>query len=188
MTILVESYKHVNKKNEKFNINIVYDEYSESPREWDNLGKIICFHSRYNLPNEQDLTNFKTGDFNSWEEWKKELIKEYNPCLILPVFMYDHSGISLNTGGFSCSWDSGQIGFILATKKQVRKEWKVKRISKKLKSLVERNLKGEIETYSQYLNGEVYAFTITDENENIIDSCSGYYDIKSAKIEAEAFC
>lgn len=188
MSTIAEKHEYINKENKKFNIDIIYDENAESPREWDNLGKMICFHSRYNLPNEQDLTNFKTDNFNSWEEMKKELIKEYDPCLILPVFMYDHSGLSLNTGGFSCQWDSGQIGFILATKKQVMEEWKVKRISKKLKSLVESNLKGEVETYSNYLNGDVYGFEITDENDEFLDSCYGFYEIEDAKKEAECFC
>lgn len=33
--------------------------------------------------------------------------------LMLPLYLYDHSGITMNTTGFSCPWDSGQVGWIL---------------------------------------------------------------------------
>ena len=36
-----------------YTINIYQDENSESPREWDNAGTMICSHSRYNLGDEQ---------------------------------------------------------------------------------------------------------------------------------------
>ena len=33
--------------------------------------------------------------------------------LMLPLYLYDHSGITMNTTGFSCPWDSGQVGCCL---------------------------------------------------------------------------
>lgn len=36
-----------------YKINIYQEEYSESPREWDNLGKMVCNHRQYTLGDEQ---------------------------------------------------------------------------------------------------------------------------------------
>ena len=43
----MESIKIVNYK--RFDIEYWYDEYSESPRNWDNVGKMICFHKNYEI-------------------------------------------------------------------------------------------------------------------------------------------
>ena len=42
--------------------------------------------------------------------------------ILLPLYLYDHSGITMNTTGFSCSWDSGQVGFIYASKARFKEE------------------------------------------------------------------
>jgi hypothetical protein len=184
---LAEEYQYA-KDGVKFTVKIEYDSSAESPRDWDNLGKMICFHRRYDLPDERDTSSFGADDFSSWAELEAALTKEYDPCVILRVYMYDHSGITFNTTGFSCQWDSGQVGFILATKEQVRQEWHVKHISKKLREQVERTLKGEVETYAQWSEGEVYGYMVTDAEGNDIDSCWGYYGIDAAKQEAQNTC
>lgn len=153
-------------------LKLMYDSSPESPRTWDNLGTMICFHNRYDLG---DNHNYNSDDYSSWEEMKQAIIKEENPAVILPLYMYDHSGISISTSPFSCRWDSGQIGFILVSKKQALEEFGGKIISAKLKQKLERILEGEVETYTQYVEGEVYGFEIVDEDDDIVDSCYGFY-------------
>ena len=43
--------------------------------------------------------------------------------LMLPLYLYDHSGITMNTTGFSCPWDSGQVGWIYASKEDALREF-----------------------------------------------------------------
>lgn len=149
-----------------YTITVAYDCDPMSPREWDNLGTIIGWHRRYTL-SDNDASSFDAPeDFTLW--------LKSNPCICLPVYMYEHSGVCLNTTGFNCPWDSGQVGYIYVTLEQVRKEYGVERVSAKLRQKVERILCGEIETYSAYINGEVYEYTITNDDGDIIDSCSGY--------------
>ena len=97
----------------------------------------------------------------------------------LPVYMYEHSGITISTGGFSCPWDSGQLGFIYVSKEKVRKEYGWKNITKQRYDKIVTYLSGEIKTYDQYLTGDVWAFQIGNYNEygefNCIDSCYGFY-------------
>ena len=153
-------------------ICVGYSQINESPREWDNLGTMVCFHRRYDLG---DKTEYRQNDYSSFEELEKDIIKKENVGVILPLYLYDHSGITMNTTGFTCKWDSGQIGFIFISKEKILNEFGGKRVSKKLKDKMERYLIGEVETYDKYLKGEVYEYDIKNMDDVIIVSCSGYY-------------
>jgi hypothetical protein len=155
-----------------FKIQFYQDECPESPREWDNLGTMVCFHKRYDLGDKHDID---AESFNGWDEMVSYLEKERDAAIVLPLYLYDHSGITMNTKGFSCPWDSGRIGFIFIDKTKVRKEYSVKHISPQLRQRVTGYLENEVKTYDQYLRGEVYGFTITDADGENLDSCWGYY-------------
>lgn len=155
----------------EYKIKILYDDFPEDPRTWDNLGKMVCFHKRYTL-----------GDKHSFDiQEAKNFFKEENKNIIfLPLYLYDHSGITMNTTGFSCPWDSGQVGFIYSTKEEIKKEYSVSKISNKLKTKVYEILKNEVEIYDMYIRGEVFGFKIEKDGEEI-DSCWGYFGYDSIK-------
>ena len=157
-----------------YNINIKSDEYGESPREWDNLGTMVCFHKKYDLG---DKHNLSSDSFNSWDEMEEHIKKEYNTLIVLPLFLYDHSSISLRTyrHGQHSSWDCGQVGFLFVEKEKVKKEWNVKKFSAKLKKQIEKTLLSELDTYDNHIRGEVYSYCIVDQFKNDIDSCGGFY-------------
>jgi len=117
-------------------ISIKVDEDAESPRTWDNLGRMVCGHSKYSLGDAhiQDLDNGR--HFNSPDEIVEFLIRECGAKVILPLFLYDHSGITMNTTGFNCNWDSGRVGFIYATAEKIREEYSIKRIGRLIKKKV----------------------------------------------------
>ena len=77
------------------------------------------------------------------------------------------------------------VGFVIAEKDKVRKEYKVKRISKKLREQVKQILEDEIDVFDKYLSGQVYAYSIEDTD----IACSGFYDydemVKYAKEEVD---
>ena len=105
--------------------------------------------------------------------------------IILPLALFDHSGISMSIGYGSCPWDSGQVGWIVCTPENIQKEWAGD------KDLAEKSLHTEVEVYDQYLTGDVYGFIVeeadlegidTDEEDwedqliwNHEDSCWGFY-------------
>lgn len=172
MSIVQEfQIKNTNKK-----LQIYYDEYADTPREWDNLGNMVCFHNRYNLG---DKHNFSTDDFDSWEDMENYLLKNLDIAVIMPLYLYDHGGITMNTSSFHCRWDSGQVGFIYATKEEVRKWFDTKKVTQKYLEKTKECLQYEVETYSRYIEGEVYGFKLS-EGEEELDSCCGFYgyDIK----------
>lgn len=165
----------------KYTINITHDEYADSPREWDNLGTMVCFHRRYNLGDEHC---YDKEDFNSWDELEKQIVKDNGPCIILSVCMYEHGSIALSTSSFSCPWDSGQIGFIFVPKSKVRSEYGYKNITPQRRCKIENILSSEVSTYSHYLNGDVYGYVIEDESGEEVDSCFGFYGYDECENEA----
>ena len=149
-----------------------HDNHADSPRTWCNLGTMICFHNRYDLG---DSHSYSSDDYSSWEEMEKDLIKKENTAVILPLYLYDHSVVTISTAPFSNRWDSGQVGFILVSKETALADFGGKIVTAKLKQKIEKQLEGEVETYAQFLEGDVYGFCIEDEDGNHIDSCYGFY-------------
>lgn len=122
------------------------------PREdCENLGKMVCFHKRYRLGDSGNPID--PSWFNSWREMEEYIDRKLNAMVILPVYMYDHSGITISTKPYDCPWDSGQLGFIYATRDDIVKWFERKRWSKTLYELTEKILEQEVEEYDRYLQG-----------------------------------
>jgi hypothetical protein len=128
----------------------------QNPREYDNLGSMVCYHRRYDLGDKDPYLpgHYKpnTRDFSGWGEMRKYLEKVHDLATCLPVYMYEHRAVAVSTKPFSCRWDSGQIGFIFVSKEKLRKEYGVKRITASLVAKAVRILEAEVQEYNQYLN------------------------------------
>jgi len=116
-----------------------------------------------------------------------------NPAVILPLYLYDHSGITISTKPFSCPWDSGQVGFIYATKDAVCKEFRVKEITDEIIQKVTEILEDEVNLYDKYLTGEIYCYNVLKvekcslghEHSKKVWSCGEFYDIDECMKDAE---
>lgn len=179
-----------------YDITIHQDCDAESPREWDNVGIMVCFHRRYDLGDKHSITR---SDFETWGDLEDILYDHYKALVVLPLYLYDHSGISISTNRnypFDDRWDSFQVGFIYTTEVQVRKVLGWKSIPKaKIKEL-EDMLYQEVKTYDSYLRGDVYGYIITKSkkcfkcghtNEETVDSGWGIYEIDNAIKDAKTF-
>ena len=93
--------------------------------------------------------------------------------LMLPLYLYDHSGITMNTTGFSCPWDSGQVGWIYASKEDALREFGGKTFTAAIRKKAEDRMRGEVEYYDSYLRGEAYGFELYKDGE-LEDSCWGF--------------
>ena len=142
-----------------YTINIYYDEYTENPQqEYDNVGTLML----------HDRCRYSFGNEKGTREDIKAIEQDEN-LISLPVYMYDHSGITIRTTPFSCPWDSGQVGVIYCTKEWGNKVW-----GNKGKEAAMRCMEGEIRTLNDYLTGEVYGWEIIDDHGDEVDSCWGY--------------
>jgi len=156
-----------------YTLKIEIDNYPLNPRtEWDNATHMAFFHNRYTL-GDSDVP-FNSDDFDSWEKIKKH-IKNHLDAVCLPVYIYDHGGVSISTTPFSCRWDSGQIGFVYMTRDEIRKAYGVKRITKAVLEKAYTLMQAEIDVYDAYLRGDVYGYIIEDEDGNEVSSCWGFY-------------
>lgn len=151
-------------------VSIYYDEDAQSPREWDNMWMLVS--------NKRDIHLDETGlGLDFIVEKHKTLSRDY---LIVPVYMYDHSIVRLSVKSFlgrapHAEWDSGVGFFAVVSKARLREEYGCKRITKSILERAMKCLEGEANCLADYYNGEVYGFTVKDENGDEIDSCWGYY-------------
>lgn len=160
-------------------IKLYLDEDPEDPRNWDTFGKMICWHNRYNL-----------GDKHSYSD-PEDLLRYVTKdnAVILPLFLYDHSGITMSTVRsypYNCLWDSMQVGYIYATFEDIKKEFGAKRISKKIKEKALDVLLAEVKVYDQYIMRDVYGYVIEDSKGEEIDSCWGFYGNDATIEEAKS--
>ena len=134
----------------EMNVYVHQDYIAESPLEWEsNLSKMIFFNKRNNLGDKHEYTDLE--EFEESEEYRQ--VKETG--IILPVYIYEHSGITIALNPFSCRWDSGILGYVYITKEVMEKEGITEEKAKEI-------IKEEIEMYDAYLTGNV--FCIAFEN------------------------
>jgi hypothetical protein len=145
----------------EYKIEIKQEDYPPDPRkEFDHLGTIISLHSRYALGEKHSFSS--SAEILSY----LQDISAY----WLPVYLYDHSGITIATKPYSCPWDSGQIGVIYVSKAKAIEAFGPRPRRKALKCL-----ESEIREYDDYLTGNVYGYEIIGNDGEIVDSCGGYY-------------
>ncbi len=154
---------------------ITPDPFPEDPRSWDNLGTMVCWHRRYNLGDKHDFK--EPRDFEQFS--KKDGIYS------LPLYLYDHSGLTIRTYPFSCPWDSGQVGWVYTDKPRIREWLAVKKVTKSRVAKALEIIENEVSLYNDFLTGDVWSFQIVDtETDEIVDACSGFYgDINSCGIK-----
>ena len=157
-----------------------YDQYAESPREWAEYSKVFSQHRGLRGDFQYQ------GIYDSLEEEFDKRIGFKN-VVAVPVYLYEHSGIVLDTKPFSCPFDSGQLGYIYYPKDVIRKVYGWERLSQKRIAELEKYLKGEVEEWSQYVSGEVYWFRVEDEEGEVLDSCGGIYDIEDYLDEVKSY-
>lgn len=209
MMLIQDAYTN---KDETLRVRIETDHDPLDPREDDEgiMGSIIATGRRSHLGDHDALVNLREAintafpdasenmDLETPQELYQALDKldpDEEVIFHLPVYCYEHSGIALNTTGFSCPWDSGQIGFVWATRQRVESLTGQTGTTEELRTLAHNDMRNEIETLSQYVSDEVYRFIcetyigpegddkdIDDEdNWEEEDSCSGFFGMDLEK-------
>lgn len=150
--------------NTEYLIDIDYDEFWDSPREWRD-GSFLCIrkHRRYDFPNELAF------DFESFDEWEIELPELEENKKLFWLDCYEHSGVSFSLAGkgIQCKFDtSNKCGFIIAENEEQASQ--------------------EIEDYNKYINWECYRLDIS-YRDIIIDKIGKEYISEWEYIDACTF-
>ncbi len=102
---------------------------------------------------------------------KLQLIEESGEVVMLPISMYEHSGITLWLGSkdshFDSQWDCSSIGFAYVEKNTAEEEGMLdpgEKYKHDWKEWAYAMMEGEMQTYDQFVRGEVYGYMIEDEN------------------------
>ena len=191
--------KNVVKKERQGNkILFICEEHGDRPNprtEYENDNTMVCFHNRYNLGDENH--GYKSRDYDNWGELKEALIENEDVFVILPLYLYDHSGITMNTTGFSCRWDSGQVGFIFMNKTDAEAHFG--KHYELFKEDAEESLRNSVAYYDKYITGEAtysyHVFDVVDNSEDAddydsldtLDSCYCYDTIEDAFEEGKYY-
>lgn len=111
--------------------------------------------------------------------------------IVLPVWVYEHSGISLRAGTrsypFDDRWDSAQAGVAYITPTiwayLSNDPWTGSddQIERATKSIVE-----HVEVYGHWCNGDIYRYLIEDFDGEYIDSVGDWYDYDECEAEARS--
>ena len=153
-------------------VQICRDEDPVHPRkDYDHMSVIAHWHSKYDLGKSID------------SGMTEETLREYFPDIIacLPLYLYDHSGITINTTGFSCKWDSGQVGWVYITSSDAKKMGCSDYSEEKLHEAI----RAEVSEYDSYLTGEVYGYRVLSPDGEEADACWGFIgSMESARAEA----
>lgn len=191
----------------KLRLVIEQDEFPEDPRSWDNLGTMLCCYPGYhfgdcnnNKETEEQLAEIcrkygKSDEEISEMDFSEEIrfLLEQDDICGLPLYITDHGGLSMQTYRFD-AWDSSFVGlifvekdfFIAKTYLKDEEGWKAK---------AKEALEYEIKTYNDFLEGNVYQWTLyeptvvirqsmdgkelsrkIDEKGKVVDSMCGFYD------------
>ncbi|MEM0135980.1 MAG: hypothetical protein QXU18_12280 [Thermoplasmatales archaeon] len=181
-------------------LEVTQETEPEDPRQWDNFGKMVCWHNGYKLGDrkidgqsglDSVLIEILDEKFNFTCEQKENIlyyadtrlllstIRKHTGGLVLPLYLYDHSGLSMSTSNRmysmmdSAGWDWGTVGIIYATEKDIEKEYGS--ICEETLNKARDCLEQEVKTYDLYLKGESYWYRIYDSKTGeTIDSCGGF--------------
>lgn len=224
---MYDDYLYKTEQYKGYTIKLYYDRDPMNPREFANLGRMVCWHRRYDL-GDVDTRNMRPRDYleslacehgfdpddekydidRVWEEIREKYPdKDYDSVIriakeiamdryiedrdeildkhyvIFNLYMYEHGGVALSLCPFNDPWDSGQVGFIVVSREDIEKEFKIpqdRELTAEELDKIQNIIHTEVDIYETYLNGEVFAYVVEDPDGKIEDACGGYYTEEEA--------
>ena len=103
------------------------------------------------------------------EAMQKVISEKY---LMLPLYLYDHSGLAMSTESFSgraphAEWDSGQVGWIYVSKEDALREFDADKMTGAIRQKADALMRSEVAAYDSYLRGECYGFELVQKYPDI---------------------
>lgn len=165
---------------------IRHDQDAESPRAWDgSIGYFLTQEDKYNSPDGTEHPLYRimietVEDAISTDDHMQRIkaqatSEDIHIAYIYPVNRYEHGNI-IYRRGTAKGFDYSNCGFFIVTKEKLKETG-----MKNAKTNIERSIDQELKTYTNWANGEVYGFTLHDEDGNEIDSYWGFFDIEDIR-------
>lgn len=168
-----------------------FDTDNSNPRQWDNLGHMAVSYPRNNLGDE-DISKINFDCPNCYAGQIEEDDGVLYPCekcngkgtldpvtyfkrergarVVIPLTVYEHSGITMHAGNVTLPWDSDRwdtsfVGFIYDDEDKR---------GNMTDEEIERALRAEVKTYAAYLEGDITYWAVDDPETNFVMACGGY--------------
>ena len=144
-------------------LRIMKDLDPQNPREEDNLGHMVCWHS--NLGDDRP-----EGGFSEWLEQFPSSNEADEGYEMLSLYLYEHKGVlRMSTNPFVGPGVNTQVGYVYATWYRAQElgiDWFY---PEKIRA----QLRAEVARYHNYLRGACYGFEIW-KGDTMLDSCYGF--------------
>ena len=155
-------------------ISFYQDEDPPNPRtEYDNICTMLCKHPRYILGDRERGYPEPTHEEVTAIERKRNVIS-------VRLYLLDHSGLRLSCSAAAMSayyggWDTSWVGIAYVTVGRLRKEFGRAIPQADLRTKALEILRQEVETYDQYLSGQVYGYVARNASGDDCGSCWGIF-------------
>lgn len=159
---------------------LFYDEYSESPRSYDNIATILTWERNYNSPDENDDTFEEFAEKHGVDvsqEWNLDSVMDAmreEGYYVVPVYALHHSVSHYSTHDFHDPWDSGVVGIAFCKKQKGLPD-----NDEYLRMIIDQ----EIEVYDAWVNGEIYGIDLLGQDEAVLDTSTGYIMLYENRVE-----
>jgi hypothetical protein len=173
-----------------YTVKLTADPEPLNPRkEYENVCVMCCEHRRYDLGDGgmdllidrlqedprwglRELEGLPMPDTDNYADMIALAEKWGYTCL--PLYLYDHSGITIRTTPFSCPWDSGQVGWAFLSPRAKASAGLTEDQAVEL-------IKAEVKVYDKYLAGDVWGVLVLDKDGNEVESCYGILGEEDAR-------
>jgi hypothetical protein len=178
-------------KCKEYKLVVEQDVLPESPDTWGNEDMFLVYdHRQFTVTRKGftpiDVYHHLKGVKDRNEEKHSEFIDDiqeiYDNYYIYPVAAYIHSGVALSlTNSFKKQrFDKSVTGFVLVNKESLEdecyKDWLSTNKNDYYK-LAKYQAEGLIETWNQYLSGDVYEFTLRKANKRYSISADNFQNL-----------
>lgn len=158
-----------------YQLTVDTDMYPSNPRcEEDNLGTMLgfmnyrCYGDCNSSAEAEEQAAALCRKYGKSDEEIDEMtiyeemnfIAEHDDILVLPLYILDHSGLSMATYRQD-AWDSSYAGFIYIEKDFFLSACPIKD-TERWKEYAKKTLLAEVETYSAYLEGSIYVWELIE--------------------------
>lgn len=157
-------------------IEVFREQHPEDPLVFDSAVVLECSHGRYDLGDK----DAPTDKYDSWAGIRGKIEDENNVLAIRPLFLLDHSGISISTTPFQSSWDSGKVGWAYITEESAD-EIGIRDQDRETEKL-EQWIEARVSNYDDYLRQNIFRYVLKDEDGEELDACGGIYGMDLSRI------
>lgn len=150
---------------------LFYDEYSESPRSYDNVATILTWERNYSSPDENNDTFEEFAEKHGVDVSKKWDLDSVMDAMreegyyVVPVYALHHGVSHYSTHDFHDPWDSGIAGIAFCKKQKGLPD-----NDDYLRAIIDQ----EIKEYDAWVNGEIYGIALLSQDGTVLDTSAGY--------------